>query len=562
MAREQSHKSYRPLTVLSYRWLNYLVFGMEPWWFHAVNVSLHAISSLLFWLMLRDFGISSMASLWGALLFAVHSIHTEAVANTVGRAEILSSVFFFLGILAYMRVMKAQGPRQWAWLSVAVLCGVLSLLSKEQGITVLMVYAAIDILMRWRDRERRGATMMRVAVLAACAAVALRLRLSMNHGTQPIFKPEEMRAAFHDDRLVRLLSFQYIYSWNALLLLWPSPLCCDWSLGSVPLVESVSDWRNMASVLLYCALLLYGLAALRELMHSRCLPALAFALLLLPFLPSTGAFVRVGFVVAERVLYMPSAGWCMIVALGFQKLSCLKPQLSSVVKSGAALTLLVHIAKTVSRNEEWNTDLQLYESGVRANPSNVKLHNNYGMMLSDLGRHDEAYAAYQRALELEPHYHDVHFNLGNLYHSAGQLEKAAAEFQYAAENPNQARRALNNLGSILMKLGRLPEAEKVLRQSLVTPAPGNQDNSQAYNNLASVLGELKKYDEAEKAFLDALAIRPDYIDARFNLGTLLVHAGRLDDAERELKAALKINPNHGGALNNLKVVDWRRKHPT
>eukprot|EP00117_Sycon_ciliatum_P049950 scpid55659/ scgid35334/ Transmembrane and TPR repeat-containing protein 3 len=588
MAREQSHKSYRPLTVLSYRWFNYLTFGMAHWWFHAVNTILHALASALFWRVLREFGLAKQACLFGGLLFAVHSVHTEAVANTVGRAEVLSAIFFFAGTIVYARRVVACGGRPkeqqqpptkdgdggvhaWLWLGVAVLCAVLSLLSKEQGITVLTVYAAVDILTHWkRDNDggkRLKAALIRVGVLAACAGVCLRLRLAMNHGTEPIFKPEEMRATFHADRRVRLLSFQYIYAWNALLLLWPAPLCCDWSLGSVPLVETMLDWRNCASLALYAMLLVYGLGALRQLLASPRAgwqPALGLALLVLPFAPSTGALFRVGFVVAERVLYIPSAGWCMIVAMGYQRLttSPLLPSASRrVVCVLGAVTLLLMAAKTVHRNEDWNTDLQLYESGVRANPNNVKLHNNYGMMLVELGRHDDALRAYNAALELEPQYHDVHFNLGNLYHAAGQLDKAAAEFQFAAGNPNQARRSLNNLGSVLMKLNRLNDAELALRQAIKAPAPGNQDNSQAFNNLASVLGELKKYAEAEDAFREALRIRPDYVDAHFNYGTLLVHAGRMDEAERELREALRLHPGHAGAVNNLKVIEWRRAHP-
>lgn len=99
----------------------------------------------------------------------------------------------------------------------------------------------------------------------------------MNYGSKPIFKPEEMRAAFHPDSFVRqvllmhvslymteptessccsrrMLSFSNIYAHNAWLLLSPSSLCCDWSLGSVPLVTSLTDTKNLYSVALYVSL--------------------------------------------------------------------------------------------------------------------------------------------------------------------------------------------------------------------------------------------------------------------------------------------------------------------
>lgn len=84
-----------------------------------------------------------------------------------------------------------------------------------------------------------------------------------------------------------------------LLLLVPSTLCCDWSLGSVPLVTELTDVRNTWSLGLYLGLVLVALHVLRS-KEDRIEVGAGLALLVLPFLPSSGVVFRVGFVVAER----------------------------------------------------------------------------------------------------------------------------------------------------------------------------------------------------------------------------------------------------------------------
>lgn len=94
MSRKESHKSYRPITVLTYRYLNYYLYQLEPYSYHLVNVLMHCIASVLFLKLCEKFVsttskrssslyellTSDIWPMFGALLFAVHSIHTEAVS--------------------------------------------------------------------------------------------------------------------------------------------------------------------------------------------------------------------------------------------------------------------------------------------------------------------------------------------------------------------------------------------------------------------------------------------------------------------------------------------------
>ncbi|XP_035664803.1 protein O-mannosyl-transferase TMTC3-like [Branchiostoma floridae] len=108
MHMEKSHKSYRPLCVLTFR-LNYLLHELEPMGYHLVNVCLHAavcVAYMSVCCMFASLGTSFLA----ALLFAVHPIHTEAVTGVVGRAELLSSIFFLTAFRCYTCCCKSVKP--------------------------------------------------------------------------------------------------------------------------------------------------------------------------------------------------------------------------------------------------------------------------------------------------------------------------------------------------------------------------------------------------------------------------------------------------------------------
>ena len=142
MTKEQSHKSYRPVTVLTFR-LNYLLSEVSPLGYHAVNVLLHAAVTLLYHQLATKL-LSRVPAVLAALLFAVHPVHTEAVTGVVGRAELLASVFFLVVVLQYGK-MARQSSVSWRSLIVTSLLICLAMLSKEQGITVIAVCVVHEV---------------------------------------------------------------------------------------------------------------------------------------------------------------------------------------------------------------------------------------------------------------------------------------------------------------------------------------------------------------------------------------------------------------------------------
>lgn len=175
MSRKESHKSYRPLTVLTFRYFNFWFSGLEPYGYHLVNVLLHSLASILVFLLshlllgggCRRRGeevvpgggglVQLHWSMYAAITFAVHSIHTEAVASIVGRAEVVCSIFFLLSLLAYCKAISEGGGSsllplrhtKWGYVAISLFFGFCAMLSKEQGVVVIGGCACFDLFLNW-----------------------------------------------------------------------------------------------------------------------------------------------------------------------------------------------------------------------------------------------------------------------------------------------------------------------------------------------------------------------------------------------------------------------------
>ncbi|XP_035209964.1 protein O-mannosyl-transferase Tmtc3-like isoform X2 [Stegodyphus dumicola] len=143
MYKEQSHKSYRPVCVFTYR-LNYLLHGLKPFGYHLVNIALHALVCLLYRRMCAII-VPERTAFVAAMLFAVHPLHTEAVTGVVGRAEILSSFFYLLAFLSYASAAFKRNSTDWFWFGCSLLFVALATFSKEQGITVVGICCVYDV---------------------------------------------------------------------------------------------------------------------------------------------------------------------------------------------------------------------------------------------------------------------------------------------------------------------------------------------------------------------------------------------------------------------------------
>ncbi|KAL6101187.1 tmtc4 [Pungitius sinensis] len=553
LSSNSSHKSYRPLTVLTFR-LNYLLAGgLHPVGFHVLNIILHAVISAL---MMDVFAVligglsydergrilnhAPKTSLLAALLFAAHPVHTESVAGVVGRADLLCALFFQLAFLTYCKAFNRGSDRDDGfsvrWVVVSLSLCAAAMLCKEQGITVLGVNAAFDVLvicnvdvyelsqrlllrrnlLDVRESLRAGLP-TRLALMGLGGLSMLYARWRIMGTGPPAFTDVDNPASFAENIFLRIVNYNYYYSLNAWLLLCPWWLCFDWSMGCVPLIKSATDWRMAWLLLLWCVLIgLISQALCSQDSQRRRTLTLGLVLLVVPFLPACNIFFRVGFVIAERVLYLSSAGYCLLLAYAVGQCCCRWSTCRKPLCVALLALLSVCVARCALRSHQWRSEQSLFTSALSVCPLNAKVHYNVGKNLADRGNSTAAIAYYREAVRLHPTY--VH--------------------------------AMNNLGNILKERNQLIEAEHLLSKAVSIQS----DFAAAWMNLGIVQNSLQKFEEAEQSYWNAIRFRKKYPDCYYNLGRLYADLNRHVDALNAWRNATVLKPDHSLAWNNMVIL--------
>ncbi len=292
MKEPKSHKSFRPITTLSFR-LNWILaekLGLHPtspdftFGFHVSNVVLHGIvtgmvTEAASYVFCGGTDGDVIAQLATGLIFGLHPIHAEAVSNITSRGELLMSFFCLLAFLSYanqirkllatgrvQRMPWSRGERLVAFLGVSIvpwMCMTLSIFSKEQGATTLISLVAYDFLQHFasvkyyfkalQKRDVLALSFLRRTIILAIQTLAVCfVRYMLNGESSPDFVLEQNPAGFSPDRFTRVFSVNWVYCLYIFDAVFPKYLCPDWSGVSIDLIERATDIRIVAVIVLWC----------------------------------------------------------------------------------------------------------------------------------------------------------------------------------------------------------------------------------------------------------------------------------------------------------------------
>ncbi|NXU78400.1 TMTC4 protein, partial [Oreotrochilus melanogaster] len=348
----------------------------------------------------------------------------------------------------------------------------------------------------------------------------------------------------------QVINYNYYYSLNAWLLLCPWWLCFDWSMGCIPLIKSVSDWRIIAlAALWFCLIGLICQALCSEDSHKRRILTLGLGFLIIPFLPASNLFFRVGFVIAERVIYLPSIGYCILFTYGFSLLSKQAKQ-KKILAVAVLGILLINVMRCAFRSSQWRSEEQLFRSALSVCPLNAKVHYNVGKNLADKGNQNAAIKYYREAVRLNPKYVHAMNNLGNILKERNELQEAEELLSLAVQIQPDFAAAWMNLGIVQNSLRRFEEAE----QSYWTAIKHRKKYPDCYYNLGRLYADLNRHVDALNAWRNATVLKPEHSLAWNNMIILLDNTGNLAQAEAVGKEALELIPNDHSLMFSLANV--------
>ncbi|CAH0717510.1 unnamed protein product, partial [Brenthis ino] len=401
----------------------------------------------------------------GYIVPYINILQLLQVAGVVGRADVLACLFFLSSLLLY----HGSSSRRRVWSSVVL--AALSMLAKETGLTALLLNISFDIYRSWnsitrspsRCRWRGDSVWCRVGKGVLVLMLLAGARLALLQGSLPAFSAQDNPPAFHPSFAIRLMTFCYLAAFNWWLLLCPWTLSHDWQMGSIPLVASGWDPRNLLTCAAFITLLALSYKCFMDLELQRHTPlVLGVMLLVIPYLPASNLLVTVGFVVAERVLYIPSVGSVVITVYGVQ-LMWKRAGSRRLLALGAAALVAAGAARTHLRNRDWRTRETLLRADLAVLPHNAKLHYNFANFLKDIEQQENAIKHYKEALNLWPSYASAHNNLGTLVLASGRAEH---HFLQALKYNRDHVNAHYNLAKLYRKKNRIAESLKMLERCI------------------------------------------------------------------------------------------------
>lgn len=545
---------YRPLVVWSYA-LNYEVGGLDPFGYHLVNLLIHAVNTVLVYLVTQRLFGRHAASLAVGVLFAVHPVNTESVAWISGRADLFAAMFVLIAWWGYLR---ASSPRDFdlRWYGLSLIAFTCALLSKEHALMFPAVLLFTDV---WRSRlsdtgiwnrvKAVGSKVLRYYPLYFVLIAGYLFARNQIFGSSLLYDPSGI--PFVDNPLAsvplypRLLTALTVLADYVKLVVWPVTLSADYSFNQIPVAHSLLEPEVLTACLVLTTLvILAGLAFWRSRPEW-----LGITLFFTVLAPVSNIPTVIGTIMAERFLYLSSIGMWMVAGLlldqGLQW-ARQRPNGRRLLRvSGVFLVIIVCFlaSRTVVRNQAWTHEYALWQSTVEAAPFSAKAHNNLGSLALEKGRLREAREAFERAIAIYPEYGAAYLNLGSTSLKLGRLEEAVWAYRKAAGLLPDMAQAHYNLGLALLKQGKLDQAVSAYERARAL----DPEDPNTLNSLGYAYAQQGKEEAAKEAYDQALALRPDFPEALYNKGRWLEAHGRFREAVGAYEQALA----HGGRTAGL-----------
>ena len=413
-----------------------------PFPFHAFNVALHAINTALVTGLLTVLGAAPLLALVGGALFAVHPVHSEAIANGVGRGDALMTLFILLGVLAYLRPWRAE------WMRVALVAAAyaLALGSKENGVVLPALLIAVTFLAPGSavgasptpdsavgaspspNSGSAGSTdspphrpllsqwplfLALATVLAGYLAVRHQVLGTLIHRDAApyiVILPASLRMTTAVANVIEL----------ARLLLVPNDLAADYGPDVIvpAAISSMRFWGGLAVVV--------GLVALGALSLRRGKwIALGVAWTVLAIAVVGNLVFPVGVWVAERTLYLPSVGVSFLAIGAWHRLGLgASKRVQSTFLAGIAVLVLLGGARTWTRNAAWASTEAVFLTLAEEHPESYRAQWWMGQTLVDARQFDRGLEWLRQAGDLNPNELRVQLDYVRGLLLAGRSEQA------------------------------------------------------------------------------------------------------------------------------------------
>jgi tetratricopeptide (TPR) repeat protein len=524
---------YRPASLIIYA-IVWQVSPNSPHLYHYINVLFYAITCYVLFLLLceifkkqsrTDGTYSLLFPFVCSLLYATHPIHTEVVNNIKSLDEILC---FLFGILSIYLTLKYLSTSSIAYMIFGGISFYISLISKETGITFLVIIPLVIYFFTDNPLKKIGKFSL---ILIAIAAVWLGLRMLI---LKDVHQSIGVATSVLNNTLIsapniisRYATVFYILLRYIILLIIPHPLTCDYNFAQIK-IQTLADPAALLGIVVYAGLGVFALINLK----NKSIIAFGILYFVITLTPISNIFFLNGATMAERFMFTPSLGFCMILTYFLIKLTKTESikkgfkSLSQMISMNSLLFTIVfgiialYSIKTFSRNMDWKDNLTVFSQDVKTSPNSATANKILGTEMvyalrespnkkNQLDTFNLAKSYLRRSLEIYPDLSEAMTYLGIVYYMENNFDSA---YYYQSK--------------------------------AIKAKPEDVDLNYNYGK---TLDKLKKYDEAIKVLDHAVALDPKHEGAYFNLALSYTNKEDMDKGLFYFSKVIEINPKRGDA---------------
>ncbi|MCS6905544.1 MAG: tetratricopeptide repeat protein [Bacteroidia bacterium] len=563
---------YRPLSVVTLA-IEYGILGEgNPHVSHFFNVLFFAATVGVLFLLLLKLGFAQTHAFFICLLFAVHPIHTEVVANIKARDEIFSLLFLLISSYFLFQFVDVQ---KRIYLGASWVFYVLALLSKENGVTFLGILPLALFYFSKLPLKKIALYILPFIVIFIAYLLFRKAFIGLNFKVTAVSVLDNFYT--NVPKATKYATIFYVLGFYWMHLIWPYPLTWDYSYRQIP-YYTFADWQPWLFLLFHLAILIW---AVRNAFQKN---IIAFGILF--YLASlsivSNLFIDIGGYIAERFLYQPSLGFIIAAYFGiiFLYTSILNFKAENY-KTAKILFIapiigivLLSSYLVIARNAEWKNNDILFLADIEKSPNSAKTNQSVGKVymdqavaLKDTKNHARMKELAQKALpyllkaiSIHSLYFEPNVELGNAYLILGDTAKAIAHWTRAYElnsthhtikdKAAQLAAYYYSLAEVALPKGDFKYIKSMLEKSLYF----DPNNAVAWSNMSFCNLQLNLVKEAILTAQKSVALDPKNPEFRFKLAIAYLRDNNKEAARAELQQALALNPNFTPAKQALEEL--------
>jgi len=519
---------YRPLSIVTFA-IEQQFFGANPFVRHFMSVVFFLLSMVLLLYFLRQVVFKEYPDIafLAVLLFAIHPIHSEVIANAKSRDEILSLLFI---VLTWIFAFRYQESKKIKDSLISLLCFFLALLSKEWGITLVIIMPVMFYIFKKYDFKR---SIVNGLPYLGIAIIYFMIRFSIV-GFKSLPTDEVLNNPYYFATASQKLATKIFVLGKYLgLLIFPHPLSADYSYNQIP-------YLNFTSAAVWISLLIHLSLIVLFFVYLKRRHVFAFAILfyLANLFLVSNLLMDIGATMGERLIYHSSLGFVIVIAYlsmhGIEKLKSSLLVKKAVLFSLLGVVMVLFGFKNYERNAAWENDITLFINDVNTVPNSALANGNAGARYIDLADMPEnkahskemlnkALGYLNKAKTIHPKYVNAYLNLGLAYYLLDDYEQAKQNWdqakQYFPSNPI-LRNFYVILGQAYLNRGLNQGKKGDLKSAIISIQKASEvdpSNPQILYNLGGANYTLGNYPAARAAWEKTLQLKPDYTDAKKGL---------------------------------------------